>query len=105
MRLGVGESCARAQERLGRGHTRRLSSVRSTVTPASTLPTVSETSIAAVRGWGCGGPIGDFVAGVGMLCGAEPQSRASGCGIAGEGGLRSDYLQIYATLKAGKRLD
>ena len=27
------------------GHTRRLSSVRSTATPASTLPTVSETSM------------------------------------------------------------
>lgn len=33
-------------------HTRRLSGVKRTVTPASTLPTVRETSIVAVGGGG-----------------------------------------------------
>lgn len=50
--FAAGSSC----DALGR-RTRRLSSVRSTVTPASTLPTVRETSILAALGCGREGPM------------------------------------------------
>jgi hypothetical protein len=44
--FGLGQSlCPGVGGMLGRGCTSRLSSVRSTATPASTLPTVRETSI------------------------------------------------------------
>lgn len=45
--------CGLFQSRLGGGCTRRLSGVKSTVTPASTLPTVRETSMLGfVASWG-----------------------------------------------------